>query len=255
MWLIGVDEKKGVVPFSPTELGDWWGAVSKYFDRPTPTLQNVVTYSNNRPICALVFDTSARPFVITNPDEGKYPFVVPWRDGNRTRTANRAELLSLLAPNQVLPRLDILEFVVRADRPQGNYGQYWSVTLKVYVHQHPNEVLVVPQHRCGCVLDVPEFRLIFDAPEISFRDDRRKAIPDGIVQGPGRLVIIFGFTLPFNASMARPFTKPTQKIRVTVSMKPANSSAALLIDDFLNPWHDTENEAVMRWSISSPENQ
>jgi hypothetical protein len=101
LWLVGIDEKaRRIVGAHPSELANWFPSVAQFFDGDPPRMVlHVNVRSGGNTIVALYFEThQGSPFVVKN-IEGGYPqFVVPWREGARTRAANRYELLRILVP-------------------------------------------------------------------------------------------------------------------------------------------------------------
>lgn len=254
MWLIGVDEDKGVVPFDHVEVSEWWGSVSRSFDPPSPILHNVATYLDGQLVVALVFDAAARPFVTKNPDGGAYPFVVPWRGANRTRTANRAELLTILEPVVSQPKLEVLEFELRARRPMPGQEQEWRVYLEVYVEQFPADVLVLPRHRCRCLVEVPEFRIELDIEEVYFSYPGAKhGLPsphDGVVSGPGRIAFDFESKWQVPTPFMPPLA-PTEAATVSVSLMPTMTEVPVTVQAVLLPKEDVEPHYWGSWELAS----
>src|SRR5262249_7998798 len=100
LWLIGVDEKQGVQGATIQDLADWWRQVQLEFNGVTPEMKDVNISWNGHAVVALQFETERAPFVVRNPAHGKsagepIELEVPWRDGTRTRSANRNELMLL----------------------------------------------------------------------------------------------------------------------------------------------------------------
>jgi hypothetical protein len=103
LWLIGVDESNGVVGANYQELSDWIIGVSAQFEGLAPRFYdlNVPTNSGNV-VVALVFETDRVPYVVKNPYYGKrkddpIAFEVPWRDGARTQSSTRSDLMLILS--------------------------------------------------------------------------------------------------------------------------------------------------------------
>jgi hypothetical protein len=55
LWLIGVDESQGVSGASPTELANWFSAVSSHFDHVYPQLQDLNVRFREHTVVALLF--------------------------------------------------------------------------------------------------------------------------------------------------------------------------------------------------------
>ncbi|HEX9951254.1 MAG TPA: hypothetical protein VGB53_05760 [Rubricoccaceae bacterium] len=107
VWVIGVDEDGASVPgAAKEEQGDWYAQVSKHFDQGVPALTlSRVAYHGDTPVMALLFDTSACPYVVRKEHDTRgFEHDVPMREGTRTRSAKRSEIVGLLAP--LAPRID-----------------------------------------------------------------------------------------------------------------------------------------------------
>ncbi len=102
LWLIGLDENTHTLTQPrPVEVADWWAAVASRFDPPAPELEHhlVIPVGEGQAATALRFLTDRSPYVITGGGEnGSLEREVPIRDGTRTRSARRDELLRLLIP-------------------------------------------------------------------------------------------------------------------------------------------------------------
>jgi hypothetical protein len=103
LWVIGLDEIKGVVPISPIELADWRAQVEAEFDGIAPEFIDLAVPTETGTLVGLLFDTSRRPYVVKNPVFGKRgggpaSLEVPWRSGTAVRSAKREDLIRLLAP-------------------------------------------------------------------------------------------------------------------------------------------------------------
>src|SRR5580658_8864211 len=67
LWLIGADEKNGVVGATREELSNWLSSVQAGFEGVAPTLQNLNVIFDGKTVVALCFDTSRFPYVVKNP--------------------------------------------------------------------------------------------------------------------------------------------------------------------------------------------
>ena len=112
LWVIGLDENRGIVPVSIPDLADWVPQVSAQFDGgiAPSILLNLVVPAGGETLTGLLFDTARRPYVVKNsahgkPEGGPVTLEVPWRDGTRVRSARREDLIRLLAPLQTLKPL------------------------------------------------------------------------------------------------------------------------------------------------------
>lgn len=124
LWVFGIDENnERLTPVDPTEKGDWYRSVEKYFDGYAPRLLLDVNFEvNSSPLASLYFDTQHEPPFVIKGTAGGYPeYTVPWRTGTAIRAASRAQLLSLLVPVRTILELKReLEFNRTVAR--GNFG-------------------------------------------------------------------------------------------------------------------------------------
>jgi hypothetical protein len=150
LWLIGVDEKKGVVGVNHQELSNWFSAVQSHFDGITPHLQTVNVAYKGKTVAALCFDTSRAPFVVKNPAFGKtagepVEWEVPWREGTKTRSADRNDLILLLSPLSALPEIEILDAEMHLTAGQPSYFHF---CLTIYVVPRGSAPITFPFHKC-----------------------------------------------------------------------------------------------------------
>lgn len=114
LWLIGLDEKKGIVaPVEQTELSSWWPKVSAEFDCVAPDLQSMWVKTEHGDVMALLFSTDRSPYVIkVKPGSSSVHKEVPWRGANGTNTAKREQLLSLLVDTVSVPEIELSDPVL-----------------------------------------------------------------------------------------------------------------------------------------------
>lgn len=147
LWIVGVDEKSGVLGVEPDDFADWWPRLKAEFHDATPDLTEVFfTYEGKR-LVALHFTTDRAPFLVRVQGGGRVEREVPWREGTSVRTARRADLLRLLVPLQRSPELEI----TKANAKYYDYGDQEdasiSVDLTCYMTSRLGETLVFPEHR------------------------------------------------------------------------------------------------------------
>jgi hypothetical protein len=118
LWIIGLDEDgHRVTGASDVELADWWPQVTACFDegiKPglTPL---VVPVGPEHSVVVLYMTTERAPYVVNRQEEqGPFEREVPWRDGNRTRSAHRHELLRVLVPAVTPPEATAVKLELRA---------------------------------------------------------------------------------------------------------------------------------------------
>ena len=154
LWVIGADEKKGAVGGAKQEeLTEWWPRVQSLFDGLAPTLISLAVPAGGVTVVGLLFETERLPFVVRNPDGGTIAFEVPWRDGTGVRSARREDLIRLLVPRLQLPDFELLSGVLTADDATG----WWALRLDFYVVPLSADRIVLPFHKCGAVMDIPDY--------------------------------------------------------------------------------------------------
>jgi hypothetical protein len=157
LWLIGVDQTAGIVGANDQELSSWFPQVETVFEGIAPSLQHIKISFEGKIIAALCFDTSRFPFVTKIPEfgtvKGMPEYEVPWREGERTRSAKRNDLILLLNPVTRPPKVEVLageiRFVMMATDPISHALQF---NLKLYLAPLDNTPLTFPFHRCQAVL-------------------------------------------------------------------------------------------------------
>jgi hypothetical protein len=126
LWLIGVADDGTVVGTCDPELSSWWPQIQRCFDEVAPDLASIAVARPEGRVLGLFFNTERAPYVLktaANPE-----LEIPWRDGTRTRSARRHELLRILAPTIAMPQIEVLaaslyfgpDSSVSRRRPEGN---------------------------------------------------------------------------------------------------------------------------------------
>ena len=154
LWLIGVNQDLGVVGAQHMELASWYEKVKAQFDGLALEMTDLNIPVNDHTVVALLFETDRAPFVIKNPLYGKrkggVEFEVPYRENTSTRTANRSQLIKLLAPFQSVPELEILNGDLIASPPKDaiSHELEWKLHLEFYVSTNqPDTHIFIPYHR------------------------------------------------------------------------------------------------------------
>lgn len=163
LWLIGVKEGVGVTGADAVEFGSWWRQVSKHFDqltpRPTEVAVSVSIGAEQKTAVAILFETDRAPYVVINPNfsqsKGEIKYEVPWREGTSVRTADRADLLRVLIPQQKLPHLEVLwaELYARTNTDFDPGAITWQLEAHVFIEQTEGRVSL-PRHRCAGSIDM-----------------------------------------------------------------------------------------------------
>lgn len=159
LWLIGLRED-GIFPASEAapDPADWFAEVCRWFDSEPPLLErHLVVSGYERPVTALLFDTSAIPFLVKNPmGDGSIDREVPWRRGTKTETARREDLLRLLAPVRRTPTIEVLtcEVTPMTGIISKSKADHWSFHLTAYFVP-PDPPIYYGRHRMLARLIVP----------------------------------------------------------------------------------------------------
>lgn len=214
LWIIGVDEVSGVLGADATELADWFSAVRSYFNHVYPELQDINVQIGDHTVVALLFQTDRAPFLVKNPvfgapGGGSVEWEVPWREGRKTRTANREDIIRLVGPLVRLPELEWLKcsVSVRVEKSADEASlQKWYLYGSLYVVPSGPEPLVIPFHRCGVTVTLANGQVLEDWPDFRLSPPRRMYMSRGsgisssvdsmtvessssevIIAGPGRV--------------------------------------------------------------------
>ncbi|CAA9326943.1 MAG: hypothetical protein AVDCRST_MAG93-6004 [uncultured Chloroflexia bacterium] len=196
VWVIGLDEKDGVVGAQREELANWLPQLTTHFDGTAPDLELDlnVTLDTGEAVVALVFDTRQPPYLVRT---GKDPYTreVPWREGSRTRSATRANLLQLLVPVQTLPDVEILSGKCFAREDGQRDGQRFAageVHLSLYITPRTQHRIVIPFHKCRGALHIQGASTFIPPPRLVFANDAqpdRAVVRPAIVATPSEVVI------------------------------------------------------------------
>lgn len=168
LWIIGLDEQgQQVKSASDVELADWWAQITAAYDeRITPGLTSlVVPVSADKSVVALYMTTDRAPYVVNRQDEqGPFEREVPWREGNRTRSAHRHELLQLLIAAVAPPDATVVKMTLRVRHHEategvgGHRGTPERLELilwgTVFFGPPTSSVVVLPTHLMTCEVDL-----------------------------------------------------------------------------------------------------
>lgn len=235
LWLIGVDQKTGDVTPSPNDLANWWPSVKSEFDGIAPEIVDVALSVGGKTLTALCFYTERRPFVV----KSKPDFLeVPWREGTRTRSATRSELIRLLSPVVDLPDFEILNASLVAERIQTEPELIWQLTLSVTIYVYPKKDgrLVFPFHRTTCTVKIDPTNVItfrnvfqnaihplatargFGSPSVTIQVSTSELI----VTGPGSFILL---------ATSTPEELPVMpnEVAVRITITPAGSEATAVL--------------------------
>lgn len=158
LWIIGLDEDKGVVGAEREEVSEWWPQVAKRFDGVPPEPYTIVIPHKKGNLIGLLFKTEGRPFVVKTKDGSSVEREVPWREGNRTLSARQSDFKRLLSTTSETPEIEVLNGVIRRnirdprniDDPPEELKFRAALELFVFKRQAGNSTL--PIHRCTALL-------------------------------------------------------------------------------------------------------
>jgi hypothetical protein len=164
IYIVGIDERTGeVVARDDTDPADWGAQMASRFDQVGPDLlRHINVYlDDGSSVTALLFSTERAPYVVKTPG-GSPELEVPIRDGTRTRSARRAELLRLLVPAVSVPPAVLLSasvsgehrLVVAADpvgriQAQDEAVDLWGSVSVFVEHVGPFAVLLAAHEMGG----------------------------------------------------------------------------------------------------------
>jgi hypothetical protein len=208
LWLIGVDQERGVVGASREDLADWYAQVQANFDTVSPSITDLNIEHDGNTFVAILFETERIPFVVINPRFGGEAGVaisheVPWREGTSTRTARRSDLLKLLIPLLGIPEMEVMAGDLTVAVRQDQF--LWHIKLQTYVVPEMGTTVAFPFHRSEISVAINEAIQSFPLDAIRMTPPYRPVSAGGmlhsepdtftvahtqneaIIQGPGQL--------------------------------------------------------------------
>jgi hypothetical protein len=203
LWLIGVNEKGGVVKARDVDTAKWYSQVEKHFDGYAPAMTPKNFSVDGLSVVALLFEPEGRaPFVVKN-EKGGYPeFSVPWRGETRFRAAKRDELLRILSPLQRVPNLEVVGAALVCGVHSETRRQIWCIALKVFVMLRDAQQIIIPFHRCKGELTFPNqnFKHLFTEIKIKPYSRNAETITatdtEAIIKAPGMFLLSAEIALP-----------------------------------------------------------
>ena len=254
LWIIGVDEHKGVVGAPHREIGDWYAEIRSEFDSGVaPALIGHPMFEiDGCMVTPLAFGTERPPYVIKNPQRdssksGPFSREVPWREGTNVRSAGRAELLEILAEQIRLPSVEVLEAEASAIRNSDKKGKFvaWSLKATVYFTGTFGKPLIFPFHRMQVAAfsgNTGDVLIAFSSARISppaiwSRDEGRRIVSatldstsdELIVNGSGKAYMECSTQVGDMANLS------AQALSVTVNLFAAEHSLPVSFS-FVVPW-------------------
>ena len=156
IWVIGLDEKRGIIGAKHEELASWWPRLQAQFNGLAPTLLKTLNVTvGEHTLVALLFDAIRFPYVVKNPEGGQIQFEVPWREGTATRTATREDLVRLVSPLQCMPSVEVLGCNLHAWTNERVLK--WRMEMFLYVVSNSDDDVIIPNHRCHASFEILGF--------------------------------------------------------------------------------------------------
>jgi len=191
VWIIGLDEKNGVIGTQPKDLSDYWPTVAANFDQLAPSLiRDVLVPIGEKVVVVLVFSSSRAPYVVKNPQRnqpgaGPVELEVPWREGTKTRSARREDLIRMLVPIAKAPEIEFVNGTVApalAPIDPVTKLHLAHFEMRIYVTPRGEQQLVLPYHRRAtsiCFSDDPTATEL-DSLRVTTDDDIERAMFAGL---------------------------------------------------------------------------
>jgi hypothetical protein len=228
LWLVGVDERTGVIGADREELSQWWPQVESHFDGIAPRLSDLNIPVNDVMIVGLLFETDRAPFVVNNPT-ANMDKEVPWREGTRVRSARRADLIRLLEPIDKLPEVDVL----------WGHCESFFITGCLFISPPRDQTLVIPVHQCvGSVCGADGERAAA-LTKLCFLEQRKSSArfdlkeTEIVISAPRQV----GVQAEFDSDVAERLRG--KDVILTIDLRPAGFQLAATIKETL-PWVENE---------------
>lgn len=261
LWLLGVDEEKGVTGVESKETSDWYSQVASRFDGLSPSLTDIHMPVDGKTVVALLFDTRRLPFVVKNPAFGSekgeaVSFEVPWREGTKVRSAKRDELIRLLSPLQSLPEFEIMEANLIYREQRGNHDLSLSTTLySVIDGERP---IVIPFYRCSASVIAPgASEISFSSFELQppyyfgFGGDPARNLSKTIEKTPDEIIMYGPGKLFVRASLEQEFSEFlfNEDLQVNISLAPVLFEHSISLAMSLSPNSTKEGDVKAAWKL------
>lgn len=235
LWLIGIDEKQGTVPgVIFTELSSWYEQVKAQFDElaPDPLCLNIPFKSVT--VAALYFETDRAPYVVKNPKGGMIQREVPWRANNRTDTATRSQLLSLLSPLQKQPKLEVIAGYLKVENTTNELGL--RADISIFLTQPAEQETVIPRHKCWIKFNLMDSGDLKSPPYFRFKGDGSTSVQTTenavSIRGAGLFEIRYGTSFPQKGESNIIFDRDA---RIELSLYSVHIERAIKLNITLSP--------------------
>jgi hypothetical protein len=261
LWLIGLDEVRGVVGAPPEELASWYPQVQAQFNGLAPRLIDLNVPANDLVLTALLFETDRAPFVVKNPNFGQpgggpVEYEVPWREGTRVRSARREDLIRLLAPLQSMPAFDILDAVLIARQWREEPMVTWQLNIALFAYLSDDRTVVVPFHKCHVEFEFPGFiswTTLADIgiPTPTMLDEKGLIMNSPTIQSTGSELVIAGSGRAIlSARVDQPLVENiTSDANITLSLEPVNAERPITLQCSLTRVVPLSDPRVQQWKL------
>ena len=156
--IVGFDDKTGTIS-SPTSVdpAQWWERLSQGFNQEPPELLRHmrVHIGEEEHVHAYAFATDRAPYVVKD-SQG---LDVPMRHSTGTRSAYRSELVRMLLPTLLAPRVELLSASLtptlqESDPQKDEASQEWRGMLTLFFEKVTSDPIMLPTYRMEADLDV-----------------------------------------------------------------------------------------------------
>jgi hypothetical protein len=236
LWIVGLDEDAHqTVPVGDQDPAQWASQVSARFDQDIAPvlLQHLrVPVGDGKAVIALLFSTDRAPYVVKTAG-GSPEREVPIRDGTRTRSARRDELIRILTAAVLTPAALVLDAEVNylttvpaspaaqqpfppttVERPARMHEPKDAATsgisqilmygsISFFLEHRGDEVLVAPAHEMSAILTLGHYQISMKAVTATTRASK---IPRWGVYGyEDNLICTASGSTSLNLSAQAPF--------------------------------------------------
>jgi hypothetical protein len=210
LWLIGIDEKSGVVDFKDEEISQWIAKYKNEFEAVSPEIKDIIVPYNSQKIVALLIKTDRFPYVVKNPlfgtaGQGPIQYEIPWRENASTRTAKREDVIRLISPIIRSPQIELMDSKLICERKikskEIDHTFFsWLLQIEIYIIPVTDVAIIIPFHKCSAIIRNASFdELIFNEvalrPPASFAFHAKGSIyiedsqSEILIQGPGKVKV------------------------------------------------------------------
>ncbi len=263
LWLIGLDEKRGVIGVQHGDLADWYAQVKSQFNELAPFMTDINVPVAGKVIVALLFETDRAPFVVKNPDgSGSISREVPWREGTAINSATREQLIRLLSPLPSQLAFEVLEGRLICRSSEQTKSDVWNLDVNLYVETDIGQAVIIPFHRCGISITIqskgdvitlqkitlgPPYRYGFSGSSVTSKTIESTS-DEVLLYGPGRLILSGEAVVSFNDAPAIQVADDVSHVSMRVSLLPVYAEQASIIRAELVPTAPEHGERY-RWSF------